>query len=172
MSGVNKVIIIGNLGSDPELRYSGNNQAVATLRVATNEVWTDREGNRQERTEWHRIVLFGKQAELARDYLKKGRQVYVEGRLQTREWQDKDNNRRFTTEIVGQTMQFLGGGEGRGRGGMEEPPPPTPEDYGYPPERGWSAPPAPPPPARPAAGSEGVRRPPEQTIVEDDDIPF
>jgi single-strand DNA-binding protein len=115
--GVNKVIIIGNLGADPELRYTQGGQAVSNFRVATNEKWTDKEGKPQERTEWHRVVVWGRQAENCEKYLSKGRQVYVEGRLQTREWDDKDGNKRYTTEVVAQTVQFLSGGTGSGGGG-------------------------------------------------------
>lgn len=114
--GVNKVILIGNLGADPEVRFTPGGQAVANFRIATNESWTDKQGQRQERTEWHRIVVWGKLAELCGEYLKKGRQAYVEGRLQTREWTDKEGKKNYTTEIVANTVQFLGGGGG-GRGG-------------------------------------------------------
>ncbi len=114
MSGVNKVILIGNLGANPEIRYTQGGAAVANLRLATTERWTDRQGQKQEITEWHRVVLFGKQAELAGQYLTKGRQVYVEGRIRTRQWQDKQGQTRYTTEIVAQTVQFLGGRAERG----------------------------------------------------------
>jgi len=134
MSGVNKVILIGNLGSDPEVRYTASNEAVATLRLATNEVWTDRDGKRQERTEWHRVVAWGRLAEICKEHLSKGRQIYVEGSLQTREWQDKDNNKRFTTEIKAHVIQFLGGGHGESggerRGGNGGGRSSGPEDYG------------------------------------------
>src|SRR5262245_48756292 len=109
MSGVNKVILVGNLGANPEMRFTQGGTPVANLRIATTERWTDKSGQRQENTEWHRVVLWGKQAELAGQYLTKGRQVYVEGRIRTRQWQDKKGQQRYTTEIVGQTMQFLGG---------------------------------------------------------------
>lgn len=114
--GVNKAIIVGNLGADVELRYTQSGQAVANFRVATNERWTDKEGESQERTEWHRIVVWGRQAENCEKYLSKGRQVYIEGRLQTRDWEDRDGNKRYTTEIVAQTVQFLSGGTGGGGG--------------------------------------------------------
>ncbi len=123
--GVNKVILIGNLGADPETRYTQGGQAVTNFRIATSDRWTDRNGQAQERTEWHRIVTFGRLAEHCRDYLSKGRQVYVEGRIQTRQWEDKDKNKRYTTEIVAQTVQFLGGrGERAGaeQGGGAPPP--------------------------------------------------
>lgn len=108
-SGVNKVILIGRLGNDPEVRYTSNGGAVANFNMATNESWTDKQGQKQERTEWHKIVVWGKLGELCGQYLSKGRQAYVEGRLQTREWQDKEGNKRYTTEIVAQGVQFLGG---------------------------------------------------------------
>ncbi len=110
MRGVNKVILIGNLGQDPEVRYTPSGQAVANLRIATTESWNSKEnGQREQRTEWHRVVVWGKQAENCSQYLSKGRQVYVEGRLQTRSWNDKDGNTRYTTEIVANNVQFLGG---------------------------------------------------------------
>jgi single-strand DNA-binding protein len=112
MSGVNKVILVGNLGADPELKSTTGGQQVAQLRVAVNESWTDKAGARQERTEWVRVVAWGRLADLCSQYLAKGRQVYVEGRLQTREWTDKENRRQFTTEVVAQNVVFLGGGKG------------------------------------------------------------
>lgn len=114
---VNKVILIGNLGADPELRYTQTGQAVANLRIATNERWTDKDGAQQERTEWHRVVVWGRQAENCEKYLSKGRQVYIEGKLQTRDWDDRDGNKRYSTEIVAQNVQFLSGGSGGGAGG-------------------------------------------------------
>ena len=120
MASVNKVILVGNLGRDPELRYIPSGQAVANFTLATNDRWRDKEGNNQERTEWHRIVAWGKSAENCAQYLQKGRSVYIEGRLQTREWEDKDGNKRQTTETIAQTVQFLGGrGGGGGAGGAE-----------------------------------------------------
>lgn len=116
--GINKCILVGNLGADPEVRYSPSGAAVTNIRIATSEVWRDKQsGEQQERTEWHRIVFFGRLAEIAGEYLKKGQQVYVEGRLQTRKWQDRDGNDRFTTEIVANEMQMLGGGRGGSGGG-------------------------------------------------------
>jgi single-strand DNA-binding protein len=112
MAGINKVILIGNLGADPETRYTQGGSAVSNFRIATSERWTSKDGQAQERTEWHRIVTFGRLAELCRDYLAKGRQVYIEGRLQTRQWEDKDKNKRSTTEVVAQVVQFLGSGRG------------------------------------------------------------
>lgn len=115
MASVNKVIIIGNLGADPEKRVTGSGQTVATLNVATNEKWTDKGGQKQERTEWHRVVVWGAQADNCAQYLSKGKQVYVEGRLQTRQWDDKEGKKRYTTEIVAQRVQFLGGAGGERR---------------------------------------------------------
>jgi len=116
---VNKAILIGNLGRDPELRYLPSGQAVASFGLATSETYTDRAGQRQERTDWHNVVVFGKQAELCGQYLKKGRQVYVEGRISTREYEAKDGSgKRYRTEIVAQRIQFLGG---RREPGQEEP---------------------------------------------------
>lgn len=118
MASVNKVILIGNLGADPEVRYTPGGQAVANFRIATSESWTDKQGQKQERTEWHKIVAWGKLAELAGQYLSKGRQVYIEGKLQTRQWDDRDGNKRYTTEIQANQVTFLGGrGEGGGGGG-------------------------------------------------------
>jgi len=115
---VNKVILLGNLGADPEIRFTPGGQAVANFRMATTDSWADKNsGQRQERTEWHRVVVWGKLAELCGEYLKKGRQCYVEGRLQTREWQDKDGQKRFTTEVVASQVVFLGGRDGGGAGG-------------------------------------------------------
>lgn len=109
MAGVNKVIIIGRLGADPEVRQISSGNNVATLSIATSESWTDRSsGQRNERTEWHRVVVWGKQAELCGKYLAKGRQVYLEGRLQTRSWEDKQGQKKYTTEVVANTIQFLG----------------------------------------------------------------
>ena len=114
MGSVNKVILVGNLGRDAELRYTPGGAAVATLNLATTEVWNDKGGQRQEKTEWHRIVVWGKQAEIAAEYLKKGRSVYIEGSLQTREWTDRDGNKRYTTEVRAQRLQFLGRPDDRG----------------------------------------------------------
>jgi single-strand DNA-binding protein len=111
---VNKVILIGNLGANPELKYLPSGQAVCELRMATSDVWNDKNGQRQERTEWHRVVVWGKQAENCSQYLQKGRKVYVEGRLQTRSWDDKDGQKRYMTEVVAQQVQFLDGRGGEG----------------------------------------------------------
>jgi single-strand DNA-binding protein len=114
MGSVNKVILVGNLGRDAELRYTPGGSPVATLNLATTEIWHDKAGQRQETTEWHRIVLWGKTAESLNEYLTKGKQIYVEGRLQTRQWDDKDGNKRYTTEIRGDRIVLLGGGGGGG----------------------------------------------------------
>jgi len=145
MGSVNKVILVGNLGRDAELRYTPGGAAVATLNPATTEVWNDKGGQRQEKTEWHRVVLWGKQAESLQEYLTKGKQIYVEGRLQTRQWDDKDGNKRYTTEIKADRITLLGGGGGGGRGASMD--------------RGG------------AAISHGADEPPMEPIT-DDDIPF
>lgn len=119
MASVNKVMVLGNLGQDPELRNTSSGKAVTTLRVATTDTWNDANGQRQERTEWHTIVVWGRQAENCKQYLAKGRSVFVEGRLQTRKWQDKEGHDRYSTEIVADRVQFVGGGGGgeKGAGG-------------------------------------------------------
>lgn len=124
--GVNKVILVGNLGADPETRYTATGSAVTNIRVATTDSWKDKQsGEQQERTEWHRVVFFGRLAEIAAEYLRKGSQVYLEGRLQTRKWQGQDGADRYTTEIVSNEMQMLGSraGGGGGGGGYQAPPP-------------------------------------------------
>ena len=149
--GVNKVILVGNLGADPETRYTASGSAVTNVRLATTDSWRDKQsGDQQERTEWHRIVFFARLAEIAAEYLRKGSQIYVEGRIQTRKWQDKDGQDRWTTEIVGNEMQMLGI-----RGGAQSPPP----DF----DSGRSG----------DAGSAGAS-PKKAEAVEDfdDDIPF
>jgi single-strand DNA-binding protein len=143
MGSVNKVILVGNLGRDAELRYTPAGAAVATLNLATTEVWNDKQGQRQEKTEWHRIVLWGKQAESLQEYLVKGKQIYVEGRLQTRQWDDKDGNKRYTTEIKADRITLLGGGGAGGGRSMD---------------RGG---------AQPSAPDE-----PPMDPITDDDIPF
>jgi single-strand DNA-binding protein len=157
MASVNKVILIGNLGRDPEVRYLPSGDAVANLNVATTEKWKDKNGEQQEQTEWHRVAFFGRQAEICGEYLRKGSQVYIEGRLQTRKWTDKDGNERYTTEIRGDRMQMLGG---RGAGSGAEPPA---RDAAREPEPSASAPPT----AKPAGGKK-------QSNFDDldDDIPF
>jgi single-strand DNA-binding protein len=121
MASVNKVILIGNLGRDPEVRYLPSGDAVANFSIATTDKWKDKNGEMQEQTEWHRISFFGRQAEICGEYLRKGSSVYVEGRIQTRKWTDKDGNERTTTEIRGDRMQMLGG-RGGGSAEMREPP--------------------------------------------------
>jgi single-strand DNA-binding protein len=116
-AGVNKVILIGNLGRDPELRYTQSGQPVANFSLATSEQFSKKDGTRDERTEWHRIVAWGRTAELCAQYLSKGRTVYIEGRLQTREWENKEGQKQRTTEIVAQSVQFLGSPRGGGSGG-------------------------------------------------------
>jgi single-strand DNA-binding protein len=120
MSSLNKVMVIGNLGKDPEVRFTASGQAVASMNIATHERWTDKDNNPQERTEWHRVTVWGRTGENCGKYLSKGRQVYVEGRLQTRQWEDKEGNTRYTTEIVANNVVFLQGNDSRGdynRGG-------------------------------------------------------
>lgn len=112
MSGVNKVIIIGRLGSDPEVKTISTGNTVTRLSIATSESWVDKDGQKQERTEWHRVVVWGKLAELCGKYLSKGRQAYVEGRLQTRAWEDQQGQKKYTTEVVATTVQFLGATQG------------------------------------------------------------
>jgi single-strand DNA-binding protein len=153
MASVNKVIIIGNLGRDPEMRYLPSGDAVANLRIATTDKYKDRGGDMQEVTEWHSVAFFGKIAEVCGQYLKKGSQVYVEGSLRTRKWQDKDGNDRYTTEIRGDRMQMLGG-RGAGGGGIA--------DYDAPP--GEAMPSNAPRSSKPAGGG-GLND-------MDDDIPF
>ncbi len=124
--GVNKVILVGNLGNDPETRYMPSGSAVTNLSVATNESWKDKEtGEQKDRTEWHKVAMFGRLAEIAAEYLRKGSQVYIEGKLRTRKWQDKDGNDRWTTEIVADEMQMLGGRMDSGAPAMNDPPPPS-----------------------------------------------
>ena len=159
---LNKVLLIGNLGKDPEVRFTPGGRAVARFPVATSEVWSDQEGQRQERTEWHNVVVWGKQAETCGQYLAKGRQVFIEGSIRTRQYDDKDGNRRYITEIIAQRVQFLGGGGGRGaeaRGAASDeppagPPPPPPAPGSSPmgalndSVAAWRPPPPPPPPRK------------------------
>ena len=121
MASVNKVILIGNLGRDPETRYMPDGGAVTNVSIATTESWKDKNGEKQEKTEWHRVAFFGKLAEIAGEYLKKGSQIYVEGRLQTRKWQDKDGQDKYSTEIVADRMQMLGSRQGMGGDREREP---------------------------------------------------
>lgn len=134
MASVNKVILIGNLGRDPEVRYTQNGTAVANFTLATNEVWNDKSGERQERTEWHRIVVWGKQAEIAREHLSKGKQVYIEGSIQTRQWDDREGHKRTTTEIKAQRLIMMGRAEaGESRMNAAAPPPDAAGDEPGPP---------------------------------------
>ncbi|MDJ0701040.1 MAG: single-stranded DNA-binding protein [Woeseiaceae bacterium] len=138
--GINKVIVVGNLGNDPDTRYMPSGGAVTNLSVATSEQWKDKQtGEQKERTEWHKVAMFGRLAEIAAEYLRKGSQVYIEGKLRTRKWQDRDGNDRYTTEIIADEMQMLGGRGGGGgsapmredRGGSSSAPPPQsgPDDF-------------------------------------------
>jgi single-strand DNA-binding protein len=128
MASVNKAILIGNLGADPELRYTPSGAAVANFNMATTEKWKDKDGQAQERTEWHRVILWNRQAEVAKEYLRKGSSVYIEGRIQNRSYDDKEGVKRYVTEIIGQRMQFLGGRAtgGQSDSGPSEPPPSPP----------------------------------------------
>ncbi|AEM46529.1 single-strand binding protein [Acidithiobacillus ferrivorans SS3] len=157
MAGVNKVILLGHLGRDPEMRYQPSGGAIANFSVATSETFKDKEGNKQERTEWHRVVLFGRTAEIAGEYLRKGSMAYVEGRLQTRKWTDKEGQERYTTEIVGDRLQLVGarGGGGGGAASFDE------EDQSRP-SGGSSS----------AGSSRKSEMPPAPAEDFDDDIPF
>lgn len=133
--GVNKVILIGHLGADPDMRYTPSGAGVCELRLATSESWKDKNGQRQERTEWHRVVVWGKTAEICAKYLAKGRQVFIEGRIQTRSYDDKEGQKKYITEIIANDVQFLSSGGERGaggarRGGGDEGPPPPEPDFG------------------------------------------
>jgi single-strand DNA-binding protein len=157
MASVNKVILIGNLGRDPETRYSPDGAAITNVTIATSDRWKDKaSGEMKEATEWHRVVFFGRLAEIAGEYLKKGRPVYVEGKLRTRKWTDKDGNERYTTEIVADNMQMLGSREGSGGGDFDEP--------------GAGA--ASRPPAGREAGARAPSKPAPNIADMDDDIPF
>ena len=123
---VNKAILIGRLGGDPEVRYTQNGTAVANFTLATNERWKDKDGQQQEQTEWHRIVAFARLGEICGEYLSKGSLVYIEGRIQTRQWEDKDGNKRYTTEIVAREMKMLDSRGQQSGGGYEDPPVPEP----------------------------------------------
>lgn len=141
--GINKVILVGNLGNDPEVKYMPSGSAVANVSLATTDTWRDKQsGDRQERTEWHRVVFFGRLAEIAGEYLRKGSQIYVEGRLQTRKWQGQDGQDRYTTEIVANDMQMLGGRSG-GSASFDDAPPRSSGGGGGAPSGGGSAPPPP-----------------------------
>lgn len=157
--GINKAILIGNLGNDPDIRYTASGTAIANISLATAESWRDKNsGEQQERTEWHRIVFFGRLAEIVGEYLRKGSQIYVEGRIQTRKWQDKQGNDRYTTEVVANEMQMLGG-----RGQAQAPMNPAGQSEA--PEARNNAP----PPGKPAAAGSGGAA---QADDFDDDIPF
>jgi single-strand DNA-binding protein len=169
--GLNKVMLIGNLGADPEIRYgTGGGSQITNIRLATAESWRDKEtGDQQERTEWHRVVFFGRLAEVAGEYLKKGSQVYLEGRIQTRKWNDKEGVERFSTEIIASEMQMLGGRAGGGGGGFEAPAAGRSGSA----SGGFDAPPA----ARSGGGGGGgarggAREQPSAPPDFDDDIPF
>ena len=153
MASVNKVILIGNLGADPETRYLPSGDAVANIRIATTEVWKDKGGEKQEHTEWHRISFFGKLAEIAGEYLKKGSPVYIEGRIRTRKWQDKEGQDRYSTEIVADRMQLLGSRGGGTESAAREPKAAAPAESGG--------------GAKPAAKKSGA-----SFDDMDDDIPF
>jgi single-strand DNA-binding protein len=130
MASVNKAILIGNLGKDPEIRYTPSGQAVASFSIATTRKWKDKEGQSQEQTDWHNIVVWGRMAELAKEYLAKGRSVYIEGRIQNRSYDDKEGNKRYISEVVATTMQFLGGRSDHagGQQASQAPPPEQPPD--------------------------------------------
>lgn len=129
MASLNKVLLIGHLGKDPELRFVQSGQAVANFSLATNEKWKDKEGNDQERVTWHRIVIWGRLAETVAQHLKKGSQIYLEGKIQTREWKTREGEKRLTTEVVGHSVQFLGGEKSQAPAGGDEPDPaPPPSD--------------------------------------------
>ena len=161
MASVNKVILIGNLGRDPETRYMPDGGAITNLSVATTDTWKDKQGEKQEKTEWHRVAFFGKLAEIAGEYLKKGSQVYVEGRLQTRKWQDKEGVDKYTTEIVADRMQMLGSRQGMGGGGGDRE-----RDGGG--EREGSSAGA----SRPAGAAKPAGKPGGKFDDFEDDIPF
>jgi single-strand DNA-binding protein len=158
MASVNKVILIGNLGRDPETRYTADGAAITNITIATSDRWKDKaSGEMKESTEWHKVAFFGRLAEIAGEYLKKGRPVYVEGRLRTRKWQDKEGQDRYTTEIVAENMQMLGSREGMGGGGAEF-------------DGGSEEPRA---PARAAANKPASAAKPASSMADmDDDIPF
>ncbi len=159
MASVNKVILIGNLGKDPETRYSPNGGAICNVRLATTRNWKDKSsGEKKEETEWHSVVFYDRLAEIAGEYLKKGRPVYVEGRLKTRKWQDKDGQERYTTEIIATEMQLLGGREGLGGGALADESGHSRETYGG--------------SGRPAAGAARKPAPAADFSQMDDDIPF
>lgn len=132
MASINKVILIGNLGGPPEVRYTPSGRAVASFRIATSEQWTSKDGTKESRTEWHRIVAWGRLGEICGEYLRKGSQVYIEGKLQTRQWDDKEGNKRYTTEIIAQIMQMLGSAGKAGTASTPEEKFPTEEPISIP----------------------------------------
>jgi single-strand DNA-binding protein len=155
MASVNKVILVGNLGRDPETRYTTGGDPITNVSIATTDTWKDKNGEKQEKTEWHRVAFFGKLAEIAGEYLKKGSQVYVEGRLQTRKWQDKEGQDKYTTEIVADRMQMLGSRAGAGAAASGGEPPPERER------------------ASGGGGGKPAAAPAKKNIDDlDDDIPF
>jgi single-strand DNA-binding protein len=156
MASVNKVIVLGNLGRDPETRYTADGAAITNVSIATTRRYKDASGQQQEETEWHRVAFFGRLAEIAGEYLRKGRPVYVEGRLRTRKWQDKDGQDRYTTEIVAENMQLLGSREGMGGGEVE----------------GAAEEPRAPAPPRSSGGRSAAAKPATNVADMDDDIPF
>jgi single-strand DNA-binding protein len=161
--GINKAILIGNVGGEPELRYTNTGTAVANFSVATNESWTDKSGERQDQTEWHRIVAWGRLAEICNQYLHKGSKVYVEGRIQTRSWEGQDGQKKYTTEIVAREMQMLDSREGAAAASGGEP--------GYEPQEVPSAAGGRPsgPPSAPSSGAPSA---PQPAFDQDDDLPF
>ncbi|MDP6778672.1 MAG: single-stranded DNA-binding protein [Candidatus Latescibacteria bacterium] len=161
--GVNKVILIGNVGADPELRYTPSGTAVTNFNMATNESWTDNSGDRQEKTEWHRIVVWGRLAEICNQYLRKGSKVYIEGRLQTRSWEGQDGQKRYTTEVVARDMQMLDSRDDMAAAGME--------GAGAPPQRP-EAPSGPPAAGQGPPGGGGTPGDPPPPPSVDDDLPF
>jgi single-strand DNA-binding protein len=169
MASVNKVIIVGNLGRDPEVRYTPNGNAVCNVTVATSRQWKNKEsGEKQEETEWHRVVFYDRLAEIAGEYLKKGRSIYVEGRLKTRKWQDKEGKDQYTTEVIAMEMQMLGSREGMGGGASSEDR--GGEDYAGGGGGGGGQRSA--PAARPAANRPAASKPATGFDNMDDDIPF
>ena len=137
MTSLNRVTLIGNLGKDPEVRYMTNGDAVANVSIATTDVWKDKDGNKQEKTEWHRVTFYKKLAEIVGEYLKQGRQVWLEGRLETRKWTDKAGVERYTTEIIASDMKMLGKKEGGGRDASPQPEPATPRSPSVAPSGGF-----------------------------------
>lgn len=175
MASVNKVTLIGNLGRDPEVRYTPNGAAVCNVSIATTRNWKDKNsGDKVEETEWHRVVFYDRLAEIAGEYLKKGRSVYVEGRLKTRKWQDKDGKDNYTTEIVAEQMQLLGGREGGGMGGGGYGAPAGGDEFGDAPAPRAAAPRAAAPRPAPASRPAPAPAPKSATGFDDmdDDIPF